>query len=355
MTQDHAITALVATLKQIPADKACLWFADENSLAALPLLAQSHPGLSLSTNRYDIHQQALALNIKSTFNDAELAPEQTQPTPQHVLARVSKEKPLTHHVINQAASQFGPMVHLHLAGLKGEGIKTTIKQAANLFAQTTGSQKKGDAYSGSFSEPLSSATLLPTQDYPCVRQIGEFEHFRLFSKPGVFGFEKIDEGSVLLLKSAHQYLQHQQITPEAMLDLGCGYGLLTLGCQSWGARYFVATDNNAAALIAMQANAERNGCAVDIIPADAGAGIDHPFDGILCNPPFHQGFSVSGDLTDKFLQSASHKLTANGHAFFVVNSFIAIEKKAARYFDRQTTLLNNKKFKVVLLQKSKKP
>ncbi|HEY7774887.1 MAG TPA: methyltransferase [Marinagarivorans sp.] len=352
MTQDPAINALIATLKKIPADQHCLWFADENSLAALPHLVQSHPQLSLCTNRYDIHQRALALGIKSTFNDAELNPKQTPPTAQqHVLARVSKEKPLTHHVINQAASKFGAMAHLHLAGLKGEGIKTTIKKAASLFAKNTGSLKNGDAYSGSFSEPLNSPALLETQDYTGVRQIGDFEGFRLFSKPGVFGFEKIDDGSVLLLDSAHQYLQSQHITPEAILDLGCGYGLLTLGCQNWGARYFAATDNNAAALIAMQANADANDCTVDIIPADAGADIDHYFDCVVCNPPFHQGFSVSGDLTDKFLQNASHKLTSSGYAFFVVNSFIAIEKKAARYFQQQKTLVNNKRFKVVLLHK----
>ena len=183
----------------------------------------------------------------------------------------------------------------------------------------------------------------------CCRR--QYNHTQLLSKPGIFGYEKIDEGSELLLTYAKKYLDSHAITPQKILDLGCGYGLLSLMSAQWHPREIVATDNNAAALNAVSASAAANNIAIKVVADDAGENISEKFDALLCNPPFHQGFSVSGDLTLKFLRSASQKLTPDGIAFFVVNSFIGIEKKAEAFFSRQELLINNKKFKVFALKK----
>ena len=352
MTQDLAINLLLNKLREIPKEQHCAWFADENSLEALPLLAANHPKLALCTNRYDIHAQALALGINSVFNDVNLA-EIITPKTQHLFIRISKEKPVTHHTINQAAQQLHGNASLHIAGLKGEGIKTYLKKTQALFFQKVPVKKDKDAHYSGFSSPDKHAAPLETQNYDELRNIGDINNQTLLSKPGVFGYEKIDEGSELLLTTAHAHLKDNAIKPHSQLDLGCGYGLLTFGSRHWGNQRFTATDNNAAALIAIAAGAKANNINVDIIAADAGAEIDDAYDCILCNPPFHQGFSISGDLTDKFLKQASQKLTPDGIAFFVVNSFIGIEQKATQYFKKQETLVNNKKFKVLVLSHQK--
>ena len=109
------------------------------------------------------------------------------------------------------------------------------------------------------------------------------------------------------------------------------------------------TDNNAAALHVARHNCELNNINADVIAADAGDQIQQTFDLILCNPPFHQGFSVDGDLTDKFILSTKRLLARHGTALFVVNQFIPLERKARQHFRQVNILANNGSFKLVTL------
>ncbi|MCV6626215.1 MAG: class I SAM-dependent methyltransferase, partial [Cellvibrionaceae bacterium] len=113
-----------------------------------------------------------------------------------------------------------------------------------------------------------------------------------------------------------------------------------------------ATDNNAAALASCEHNLQqlkalRPKLETGVSAADCADRIEQRFDLIVCNPPFHQGFNVDNSLTDKFLNAAKNHLNQNGQAYFVVNSFIGIEKKAQQIFKRVETLANNKQFKVL--------
>ena len=74
------------------------------------------------------------------------------------------------------------------------------------------------------------------------------------------------------------------------------------------------------------------------------------FDLILCNPPFHQGFSVDAALTDKFLRQTRRLLSAGGVAVFVVNQFIPLERAAEKYFRRIETAARNQSFKLIRLE-----
>lgn len=70
----------------------------------------------------------------------------------------------------------------------------------------------------------------------------------------------------------------------------------------------------------------------------------------MCNPPFHRGFDVDGDLARDFLIAAKQKLAADGTAIFVVNSFIPLEKKLAGLFTSTHLLADNRQFKVLALK-----
>jgi 16S rRNA (guanine1207-N2)-methyltransferase len=113
----------------------------------------------------------------------------------------------------------------------------------------------------------------------------------------------------------------------------------------------VATDNNAAAIEACSANlsALRGSSQTQVLASDCGADLEERFDLILCNPPFHQGFEVEQDLTDRFLAAARRLLKPRGRALFVVNSFIPLERKADGLFAGIQLLSDNHRFRVVAL------
>src|SRR5690606_23499197 len=164
------------------------------------------------------------------------------------------------------------------------------------------------------------------------------------------GWNKVDQGSALLIAQLHKFLPSMPRAPERMLDLGCGYGYLSLMAADLPLKQRVLTDNNAAALIAARANCAANSIAAEIIAADAGSELEPGFDLILCNPPFHQGFSIDGDLTDKFLTSAKRLLVRGGVALFVVNQFIPLERKAQELFSKVELVTQEQGFKVVSLK-----
>jgi 16S rRNA (guanine1207-N2)-methyltransferase len=86
-----------------------------------------------------------------------------------------------------------------------------------------------------------------------------------------------------------------------------------------------------------------------VIAGDAGDKIDQRFDTVLCNPPFHQGFAIDGDMSVKFLSATKRLVASTGQALFVVNTFIPLEQKAKAYFRYIEVLANNGSFKLVAL------
>ncbi|WP_288129592.1 methyltransferase [Microbulbifer sp.] len=328
-------------------DSDTLWIADENSK---PLLQTgvTFPGLLL-TNRWDIAHHATSLGVRAVFNDFDLA------EPGIIYSRivypVSKEKAAVHHVINQAPSVLVSGGSLCLLGEKSSGIKTYAQKAAQRFATTKRFRKHGSEYlcTTALGTSHPDTPTLDDSDYQNLQQPAALHG--LFSKPGLFGWNKVDTGSALLAS----LLAEEALEPGMRaVDLGSGYGYLSAQLAKAGGFQITATDNNAAALRACRKNFQDHNIAPpeQVIAGDAGSELNSgSADLIICNPPFHQGFQVEGDLTDRFLQQAARILAANGKALFVVNEFIPLGKKAQPYFKRATVLLREKGFCVYRLEK----
>lgn len=328
-----------------------LWIADENVLHAGQSVS-AHPLLEVITNRYDVYLNTLERSFEARFNDYDLSHIEGASLDRMVY-RISKEKPVVHHLINEAFRTLKQDGVLILSGEKNEGAKSYIEKAGKLFGIKVSPKKQGNGYTGVVPKKnLYDATLLlDDKHYTKIREIGSAGECRIFSKPGLFGWEKIDQGSELLMDTAESYFA-SRARPKCVLDLGCGYGYLTLRTSDWpGLEVRHATDNNAAAIACATENFNQSQLAVVVTPDDCGSKITSFFDCILCNPPFHQGFSVDSGLTTKFLKNSAERLTHNGVALFVVNQFIGIEKKATRYFKRVDTLASDKQFKVLALYK----
>ena len=327
-----------------------LLIADENALQAIEQMPIDGDIL-LMTNRYDIFLKCQERKLQCQYTDFDF----TALEPQSfdcVLYRISKERPVSHHIINNAYTLLKQGGQLILSGAKNEGIKSYTSNAAKLFGTKATAEKHGSFYRASLTKSAgNTAKWLDSKDYPAIRTIYEADDLKLQSKPGVFGWNKIDKGSQLLLDTAENYLSDSGINPKSLLDLGCGYGYISLRTKHWPSleeRW--ATDNNAAAILCTQANAKSNALNIETVADDCANSIDKRFDLILCNPPFHQGFEVDQSLTLKFLGQTQRHLNSDGIALFVVNQFIAIPKLAEKYFEQCTELASDGSFKVYCLQ-----
>lgn len=331
-----------------------LWLADESNAPALPSLAVHRDRLIVISNRFDIVQTAQSLGINAQFSDFNFSflPILAQ-QPQTVFYRVSKERPVVNHILNQLHQRLPVTAKIWLAGHKNEGIKTYFSQASQLFGCSHKLKKQGSTYWGLLEKSSAAGEPLDDKRYSQLRLIEPEPGEIFYTKPGTYGWDKIDKGSAFLAAQLPHLLAGLDTAALRLLDLGCGYGYLTLQTARLGLKQITATDNNAAALACAQANIDHFGLAATLVADDCAARLTGPFDIIVCNPPFHQGFSVEGALTDKFLANTQRLLTRGGRAFFVVNGFIPLETKATSYFDKRavTSVANNGQFKVVELRK----
>lgn len=326
-----------------------LWVADEAALGFVKTVSPS-PQLTIVSNRFDVVMAAKAVGHTALFSDFDFQ-ELKKNTCMRIVYRFSKEKAVVHHVINEAFDFLVQDGQFILAGLKSDGTKTYLEKCRQLSGNGS-TRKQGSVYWSVFQKngDIVEGSKLDDRDYTQLRLI-QAEAPGFFSKPGIFGWDRVDEGSTLLISELERFLLQQEQQPQSMLDLGCGYGYLTVMTRNLPLVRRVATDNCAAALLVMRANAVHYTIAVDVVASDAGSTLQEAFDLVLCNPPFHRGFTVAGDLTEHFLRQTARLLNTHGVAVFVVNAFIPLEQKASGIFSSVELLVNNRSYKVVALRK----
>tara|TARA_R110002167_G_scaffold46366_1_gene138477 strand:+ start:9212 stop:10288 length:1077 start_codon:yes stop_codon:yes gene_type:complete len=336
--------SLQQLLSQHPAGLDALWVVDEN----LPALSQIAPiaGVSLLSNRVDLFQRGSSLGWRAQLSDFDFSP-WADASLDRVYYRVSKEKAVVHHVINQAWRVLKPGGQLMLLGAKQEGTKTYFDKAQALFGHGELDKlgKGGFAAMLSRCEAKGSGLLLDDRDYTQLRPIAE----DFISKPGLFGWDKLDQGSVFLAEHFDQLWPQLATQQPRVLDLGCGYGYLAAKAHARAVESIIATDNNAAAILACQQNFDRLGIQGPVLIDDCAASLNDRFDLVLCNPPFHQGFALEGELTERFVAAAARLTAFDGIAAFVVNQFIPLERKAQGLFGEIDTFADNGSFKLIRL------
>lgn len=341
---DLSLELLFSRYKEEKSPKA-LWIADEQTdIQELVGAFSSSQKPFLMSNRYEqvrAWKAAQGEGIASDYQFSSLTKEQL---PDQIFFRLAKEKALVHYIVNESLSLLPVGGILWIAGEVKEGVKSLLEKL-EAFPSLNITQERGKARLVRVEKTAAITTpLLDDRGYGSWHNLEE----GYLSKPGIFGWSKLDEGTKLLWKTLPT-----DPYPSSILDLGCGYGWLAVEAgKRWPKAELVATDNNVTALLAAEQNFVRfNLKKWGVIPSDAGDEIERKFDLILCNPPFHQGFAWEGDLSHKFLNAAARLLTLDGTAYFVVNSFIPLEKKAAQIFPSIKTLENNGKFKVVSFMK----
>jgi len=323
----------LALLTNQTGDQPCLIGADENWAG---FDWRSMAPATVVSNRHDIAAAAEAGGHSAWFNDFDFSPLKQQLFGRALL-RVSKERPLCHHLINSLADALADGGVLWLCGAKQDGIKTHFKQATARFggsaAVVAPLKKHGALYLGAVAKSDAGGALLDAQEYHLLRATAGAPAWQ--TKPGVFGWQKIDRGSELLINHWQGLVASGELAPpQRLLDLGCGYGYLGITALRGLATPIAATltDNSATALLATRANLNQLSAAqqalVELVAADAGDQVEGQFDTLLCNPPFHQGFAVERGLTERFVTATARLLSRSGSALFVVNEFVPLERAA---------------------------
>jgi 16S rRNA (guanine1207-N2)-methyltransferase len=348
-SMDRSVDLLLQQLRDLQGR--CLIVADENWAGThwAAVQSASQADIHLVSNRFDIARDAKAAGLACSFNDFDFS-NLTSHSFDALLFRVSKERASSHHIINESAQLLAANGQLLLSGEKNDGVKTYVKQACKRFGDRTNATKNGIYYLASITLHNPDQTPLDDKDYHQLRWIKTSTEKQYQSKPGIFGWDKIDRGSAFLADHLPLFLRAWNRAPESLLDLGCGYGYLACEASQYNFTQITVTDNNAAAIAAATANcAQLINTDHKIIAADAGDQVEGRFGTVLCNPPFHQGFAVDGGLTEKFLSNTKRLLAPGGRALFVVNTFIPLEHKAKKYFQDIEIVANNGSFKLIAL------
>jgi 16S rRNA (guanine1207-N2)-methyltransferase len=358
---DIALTMLLDASRDLDCNaENTLWIADEQTDIASLLSGYTHVSKPfLLTQRFDQVRAWRLAEGQGVANDYDFSV--LVKPPQQIFFRIAKEKALLHYVVNHALMTLPIGGVLFLAGGVNEGAKSLFEKLRD-FPQLSIELERG--YAKTLMATITkkaemaemAAPLLDDRDYADwfelkyddAEDISDEPAF--ISKSGIFGWDKLDIGTELLWQTIQTLNEQNPLAAETILDLGCGYGWLAVQAgKQWSNAKIIATDNNVTALMAVQQNAFRFGLSIDVVAADAGDEIQDQFEMILCNPPFHRGFDVEDDLTLLFLKAAARLLSRRGAAYFVVNSFIPLEKKAVGIFAKIDTVEDTKKYKVVRL------
>ena len=137
------------------------------------------------------------------------------------------------------------------------------------------------------------------------------------SRPGVYGWDKIDRGSQILADHMPRDLKGKGA------DFGCGYGFLSYAVLDKNKKIkaldFIDADSRAVALCEKNIAGfamKKQGIWMDLtaeIPRVAGG-----YDWIVMNPPFHEGKKSDSDIGVSFIKNAHQALRGKGGALYMV-------------------------------------
>ena len=136
-------------------------------------------------------------------------------------------------------------------------------------------------------------------------------NFVFVSDNGVFCKDKIDEGSIALLKTLSEYQLGKRI-----LDVGCGYGVIGITLKKCFPESTVdMVGINPRAVELAQINAKKNKCDVHIFESDIYSNVNcFNYTDIITNPPIRAGKKV----IYKIFEEAYDHLDKNGALWVVI-------------------------------------
>lgn len=162
--------------------------------------------------------------------------------------------------------------------------------------------------------------------------------------PGVFSQNALDRGSALLLPFL------SQVRGKAVLDFGCGAGVLTAVLAVLSEQRTVyAADVDAFALLSTELTFAANHLTaqLQLLPVSGLQDISLKFNSIVSNPPFHQGVQTDYQASETLCRLAPLRLQSGGDLWLVANRFLNYPSLLASQFRQVTVLADQNGYKII--------
>lgn len=269
-----------------------------------------------------------------------------------VVIRVVPEALTMRILLLDACALLKPGGRCLLAGANAEGARSAAKVMERLFGNVKllAQRRSHRMVSSIRTEVLSpvppdlETSYTDHEQFLAVPLTVGARDLSVFTRPGVFSWQHLDEGTLLLL-------QHMQLAADArVLDLGCGAGVL-------GVSAAVAAPGRQVRLVDADSEAVR--CvhhtlatwqvenATTQVSDVAEAVEDETFDAVITNPPFHVGAHTALAVPRQFMRDAWAVLTPGGSLQLVANRTLPYEQVLHDLFGNVTTVHNGRHFKVL--------
>ncbi|WP_163560280.1 class I SAM-dependent methyltransferase [Halomonas sp. NO4] len=237
---------------------------------------------------------------------------------------------------------------LQLVGENQGGIKRVLKVLAALGL---GCRKLDSARRCTlFATRLAPVDLPPEAAWTVFEADPGGGRLTLASHPGVFGHNKLDDGTRLLLETLPEALPAGEGAMRGnagdVLDLGCGDGILA----AWLARRghaVTAVDVSAFAVEATRRTLAVNGLAGEALESDVYSALGgRRFSAIVSNPPFHQERAIDYGPAARLIAEAPEHLERGGQLILVANAFLPYAERLESAFGGFEILADDRRFRV---------
>lgn len=244
-------------------------------------------------------------------------------------------------------SLISPGAPVYLVGEKKQGIASGAKRLAELGEQTfkVDSAKHCQLWCTRTS-PEKGPVSFQLQDWfeQYTVSIGQ-EDYDFASIPGVFSYERLDEGSAMLIDSMIE-APAKRIQGRT-LDFGCGSGPIGIVAKKRNPDIALEmVDINWLALECAKRSCALNGVEASVYASDGWSDIDGRFDTVLSNPPFHSGVATEYQTTEHFIRGAYDHMNRYASLMLVANAFLKYPGLIESRFGRCDTLNESSRFKV---------
>lgn len=171
------------------------------------------------------------------------------------------------------------------------------------------------------------------------------------SQPGIFGWNKIDKGSEILLQHLSDDLKGSGA------DFGCGYGYLSRSilqrCAGINSLLCIDADYRAMKLCQQNLKSVEPNVRLRFFWEDLTAPLPghRDLDFIVMNPPFHEGKTTDSDIGKAFINTAFKSLAPGGRLYMVANVQLPYEQILQHKFSKVENLCEQDGFKVFSAKK----
>ena len=235
--------------------------------------------------------------------------------------------------IAEAAARLSPGSALWIDGQKTDGVDSVLRELRQLAPVDDIHSK---AHGKIFRVTIPAGTWVPDGWASAAREILP----GFVTRPGVFSADGVDPGSAMLAAALPERM------PTRIVDLGAGWGWLSAQVLARaGVEVIHLVEADHAALESARDNI--GDLRARFHWADArDFRLPEPVNGVVMNPPFHDGRAADPRIGADFIAAAARLLTGAGRLWMVANRHLPYETVLARHFRHVTEVAGDRHFKV---------